>query len=187
MSAIKIKSNWHRFKQHLELLPKQIEDETQKAMEKILEKMCKEMKARLNSASKYWMDNGGLEAIYDVNGNQDIEYEIVDNKGTLYVGRNTSRLKLKDGRVVNPYLFIEFGYGILGQNNANPKAYLQDWEYNVNNHEKAWWFVGLNGERTWTMGQRGFDFFYPVIEKYKKEWKNIVSKRILKLQGRFDR
>lgn len=187
MPTIKIKSNWHRVRKNIESLSKQIDTEVQAAMQEILENMCKEMKAKLASGSQYWMDNGGLEAVYNASGNQDIEYEIVDNKGVLYVGRNTSRLIMEDGRVVNPYLFIEFGYGIIGENSPHPKAYLENWDYNVNNHEKAWWFVGINGERTWTMGQKGFDFFYPILDKYKKEWKNIVSKRILKLQTTFMR
>lgn len=187
MPTFRVKSNARRFLSKLNQLPKQIDDELQASMQEILENMCREMKGRLASATTKWFDNGGLEAVYNASGNQDIEYEIVENKGTIYIGRNSAKLMMKDGRIINPYLFIEFGYGIIGENNPNTNAHLQNWIYNINDHKKAWWFAGINGEKTWSMGQKGFDFFYPVLEKYKKEWKNIVSKRILKLQTRFDR
>lgn len=182
---IQVKSNFNQFKRRFAKLPRLLDDAVQNSMKEILENMCREMKERLASATKHWFDNGGLEAVYQSSGNQDIEYTIEGNKGTILVGKNSSQLKLKDGRVVNPYLFIEFGYGIIGEENPSPKAYLYDWEYNVNNHEKAWVFMGINGDKEWTMGQKGFDFFYPVVDKYQKEWKKIVSNQILKLKSKW--
>lgn len=181
--AIKLKSNYSEFIKRIEAIPKNLEVSMTEAVENILKRMCEDMKRELSSASDYWKDNGGLETIYNINGGTDVEYEVDGNSGTIYVGRNTSLIKMKDGKTVNPYLFIQFGFGIRGQDNPVEYAVQRRWQYNINEHTEAWWYWGLNGKKQYTEGQVGFDFFYSVLKKYRTEWKDIANEAFLKHIG----
>jgi hypothetical protein len=181
-----LKSNYKDFIRRINSIPNALETSMSETVETVLKQMCEDMKNELSYAKSYWMDNGGLEAVYNASGGEDIEYESFGYTGTIYVGRNTPELTVgKDNnqRKVNPYLFIQFGFGIVGEENPMPYAKQRRWEYNINGHTKAWWFMGINGEKQATAGQKGYDFFYSVIKKYRQNWKNIAKESFLKRLG----
>lgn len=182
--AIKIKSNFDQFMKRMQAIPRNIEIFSKEVVENVLKRMCEDMKRELTLASDLWKDNGGLETIYNTNGGTDVEYELSGSgkSGTIYVGRNTSKILVgKDDKqnAVNPYLFIQFGFGLAGQEKPVEYAVQRGWQYNINNHTEAWWYWGLNGQKQYTTGQVGYDFFYSVLRKYRKEWKRIAEEALL--------
>lgn len=185
MSTIKIKSNYNDFIKRIQSIPEAIDRGSQEAIEKLLDMMCEEMKAEINNNRATWSQYGSPLSMIDGN---DITYTIRKDGtgGTIYVGRNTPKILVGKGnnaRDVNPYLFIEFGYGIQGENHPVQYASQRGWEYNINNHQKAWAFVGIDGEWHSTNGRIGIDFFYRVIERYRDNWKAIASQAILNQLG----
>lgn len=57
---------------------------------------------------------------------------------------------------VNPYFFIEFGFGITGGNNQIENAPKFGWRYNIRPWRNGWHFTGRDGSRgNWSTGGRG--------------------------------
>lgn len=56
---------------------------------------------------------------------------------------------------VNPYFFIEFGFGIDGENNQIENAPKFGWRYNIRPWSNGWHFTGKDGTGTWSTGGRG--------------------------------
>ena len=52
-------------------------------------------------------------------------------------------------------LAFEYGVGIVGQENA----VLGAWEYNVNNHEKGWYYKNTKGDVLFTQGYKGLEIY----------------------------
>lgn len=181
--SINLKSNYSQFMKRMQAIPRNIEIYSKEVVENILQRMCEDMKKKLSLASDLWKDNGGLEQIYNIHGGTDVEYEIGGNgkSGTIYIGRNTSKIivgKNDKQNTVNPYLFIQFGFGLSGEEKPAEYAVQRGWEYNVNKHTKAWVYMGINGKKQYTTGQVGYDFFYSVLKKYRKEWKKIAEEAL---------
>lgn len=169
-----LKSNYNDFIKRLSKIPEAVDIETQSAMNTLLSEMCESMKQIINSERATWFEYGSpLSAI----SGDDITYSLTDDGtgGIIYVGKNTEPFEMSDGRTVNPYLFIQFGFGIQGQNNPVQYATQRRWEYNINEHTKGWAFIGIDDEPHWTTGRIGIDFFYRVIEEYKEKWKEVLT------------
>ena len=56
--------------------------------------------------------------------------------------------------------FVEFGTGVVGQNNPHPEPGLANWKYDVNQHGEAGWFYFKDGEWHWTKGMPSRPFMY---------------------------
>lgn len=174
---IQVKSNFNNFIKRFRDIPRIIDVASYDAIKELLERMCEDMKEEIRSQRDTWAEVGGPFENWGDLGN-DIEYEVNEKSGRIYVGRNTHTLKVGKGdnrREVNPYMFIEFGWGIQGEQNPVRYHTQHGWEYNINKHREAWSFYGVNGNLITTTGRRGIDFFYNTINKYRKEWKDIVS------------
>ena len=167
-----LKSNYDTFVKRLNSIPDIIDSTMQDAVSEVLQQMCEDMKAEILMNRQTWEQEGSIMASLGLG--QDIEYEVKGQTGTIYIGRNTPLIKMSDGKTVNPYLFIQFGFGIEGQANPIQYAAQRRWEYNVNQHTKAWWFFGTDGKKHWTFGRIGIDFFYQVTNKYREKWKQIA-------------
>lgn len=178
---IKLKSNYDKFSKQFLNLPYKLDSGIKNAVEQVLKAMCKDMKKEIEINRNIWFENGsGLDAVDSTFGlGDDIEYECDGFSGTIYVGRNTPKLSMKDGRTVNPYLFIEFGYGIEGANSPAKYHTQNKWEYNINNRTKSWWYAGFNGEKVNTSGRVGINFFYNTIAKYREKWKDFAREALL--------
>lgn len=56
--------------------------------------------------------------------------------------------------------YVEFGTGIVGQNNPHPEPGLANWKYDINQHGEAGWFYFKDGEWHWTKGMPSRPFMY---------------------------
>lgn len=189
----KLKSNYNSFIKNIKQIPNILDTVMRRETENILKKMCEDMRRDIEENKSTWLEIGSsldfLDKTGGINPERDITYELKDNGGTIYVGSN-NLITMKDGRTVNPYFFIEFGYGVEGQENPVNYHTQNGWEYNINNHQRtestykngkpkgAWWYWGYNGERIETNGRKGIDFFYKTVRKYKKEWQRIIDEAL---------
>ena len=172
-----LKSNYDQFIKRIRDLPDMLDEASYFAVEEVMDQMCEYIKNEIKSNREIWyQEYGGV----DPSLGDDVEYEIDNNVGTLYIGRNTKTIEMNDGRQVNPYLFIQFGYGIRGQNNPVRYHYQRNWQYNINNHTKAWWFIGTNGEPRPSYGRIGIDFLYRAMQKFRPELKAAMGREISK-------
>ena len=178
---IALKSNYDQFSKRLIDFGRDLtESAIPASVETLLEKMCQEMKEEIRNGIGDIREGSGLSEV-DLD---DIEYDFDGRIGTIHIGRNSAPIKMKDNRTVNPYMFIQFGYGIVGEENPIEHHLFNRWQYNVNNHVKAWTYVGGDGQTYWTRGRKGTNFFYSVINKYRREWKNIVRDEIKEYYNR---
>ena len=172
---IELKSNYEKFSKQLVDFGRYLVDGIiPVSVDKLLDRMCQEMITEIKNGIGDIRDGSGLANI----SLDDIKYEFDGRTGTILIGQNTAPIEMKDGRMVNPYLFIQFGYGIVGEENPVQYHLFNRWEYNVNNRVKAWTYIGGDGKTYWTRGRKGTNFFYNVINKYRSEWKNIVRDEI---------
>ena len=56
--------------------------------------------------------------------------------------------------------YVEFGTGLVGQNNPHPEPGLANWKYDINNHGESGWFYFKDGEWHWTKGMPSRPFMY---------------------------
>lgn len=168
-----------------------VEDETMmKATRDLLEKMCAEMRQIIQENRPIWEEPFSQMEALELG--DDVDYELTENGGRILVGQRTQRIQVGSAKysgqkrlienkaLVNPYLFIEFGWGIAGEQAPVKYAYQRGWKYNINDHQQAWVFLGTDMKAHKTAGRVGIDFFYSVINKYRKEWKKIFKDAILR-------
>lgn len=165
----KVKDNFDDFMKRFNAFAQSFEPTMQDVMNTLLSDMCEEMKQEIDENRSQWEESGSALELLQLG--DDIEYEIAGNHGFIYVGRNTNKIKMEDGRDVNPYLFIEFGWGIAGEQQPIQYSAQRRWEYNINAHDKAWVFMGYDNRPHKSIGRVGIDFFYRVVKKYRKIWK----------------
>lgn len=78
--------------------------------------------------------------------------------------------------------YVEFGFGLRGQENPHPDPSLTNWKYDVQGHGPAGWWYFKNGEWHWSGGQPSKPFMYEtgrdlreLIQKIAKEVYNLKS------------
>lgn len=138
------------------------------SFDSILEKIANRVRSYIIDDYKLngsiWREvNGNLETV-------DGDDVIVEKKGSTYIiaiGRNTEPFDMPNRqnssnpnyaglpKTVNPYFFIEFGFGIIGQNNPIKNAPNFGWRYNLRPYSHGWHFRGLDGTRTYSRGTKG--------------------------------
>ena len=141
---------------------------------KLAEKMSTDMKSLIQTDSK-WKEHGNLSKINNV----DFRIEpISQNSVRVHIGEKLPKFEMSDGTLVNPAFFIEFGFGIIGQNSPKQGAEKHDWQYNIRGHKDAWyfWYEGVLME---SEGREGINFMYNTIQRYKDNWQNYL-KELLK-------
>ena len=143
--------------------------------EQLAEKMSEDMKTEIFSNRSVWAEKGGLDYITSV------QFDIVktgNNSVRINIGGNLPKHKMSDGTLVNPVYFIEFGFGIEGEDSPMKNADKYDWEYNINGHQHGWTFAGRDGLFHYSEGREGLNFLYNTIEKYKQNWKDYLIEMI---------
>lgn len=181
--AVNIDLNTKTFKKKLQALQRTIDDTATSLAQLLLQRMVKEMKEEIAINRSIWQQEGS-ELMY-LDG-EDIRYEWNGRTGTIVVGEHTDKIIMEDGAEINPYMFIEFGFGLVGQSHPAKYYKANGWEYNINDHETGWTFRGVDGIDHYSEGNKGINFFYNIINKYRKEWKKIASQSLdqkLKEQG----
>ena len=100
----------------------------------------------------------------------------------IKLGDNSGRLA-KDGTVVNPFYYYEFGFGIMGE--GTYKNYFEaiqfGWAYDVNLHCYAGWTYKVNGTTYWTNGVNGLGFLQRTVDWYKDNKDKIISDALQKV------
>lgn len=172
---INIKSNIDNFIKQFKDKANKISSSIQETPKIIVQQMIEEMKSIIERERSVWTSvSSPLEYV----SGDDFTIEQTSNSCVVYIGRNTNKIVAKDGARINPYFFIEFGFGIRGEKNPKTNHDLYGWKYNINKHERSWFYVGYDGEKHWTVGKEGTNFMYTTIQKYKNKWQEIVMKNI---------
>lgn len=136
------------------------------------------------SKGSIWREeNGNLQTI----SGDDVIVEKKDSTYIVALGRNTQLFVMPNRenssnpnyfglpRTVNPYFFIEFGFGITGQQNEITNAPNFGWRYNIRPYSHGWHFRGLDGTRTWSTGTKGIGAISALING---EFERIVNEVI---------
>jgi hypothetical protein len=138
--------------------------------EKLAQRMSADMALEISRSRYIWEETGGTMSEISA-----VDFDIVNtgfNEVTIEIGNNILPIEMSDGELVNPVYFIEFGFGIIGEENPKVGADEYDWEYNVNLRDKEWYFRGRDGHSYKSMGREGINFIHTVISKYRNEWKD---------------
>lgn len=98
---------------------------------------------------------------------------ISNNSYSIEFGSQTKPLTMQDFNKVNPYFFLEFGFGLKGERKPSINANEYNWEYNINNWKGepeeyemiGWWKVS---------GEIGIGFMQYAIMTYKNKWIDIA-------------
>lgn len=63
--------------------------------------------------------------------------------------------------------FVEFGTGVVGQENPHPETGIANWKYDVNDHGEKGWFYFKDGEWHWTKGMPSRAFLFETGQELK--------------------
>jgi hypothetical protein len=122
----------------------------------------------------------------------DISFDITnigDNGVRVSIGNNLQKHIMSDGTIVNPIYFIEFGFGVRGQQNPATNHSKFGWEYNINGRTKGgeppspWWYEGWDGEYHLSDGTKGTNFMYRTIDKYRNGWKQYLKELMTEIEN----
>lgn len=132
----------------------------------ILRKVAENIKQRLltmYSAMNY--DSEELLSLIDVG---DIEIEYKPNSCRINIGSKTETITMADGSEVNPFFFIEFGFGLIGEQSPTNKSKDYNWVYNVHKHKNGWYYTSKvdGATRIWTQGYSGANAFDSIINNF---------------------
>lgn len=158
----------------------------EKIAERLGEAMCGEMVNEIQKYRSIWLQpNGNLEKVGNISysiqksGENSIKVILGDNLPLIKVGNTAYSLPHnKEEKYVNPLYFIEFGWGVIGEQNPKEGATKYSWKYNTNEHgretENPFYFWGNDGILVETEGREGINFLYNVFEEYRTKWKQIL-------------
>ena len=140
--------------------------------QKLADKMVEFMRQEIVAKKNVWYEYGSYIDIPDVGFNI---IPIDDKTIKVEIGNNLPLLEMNDGTMVNPAFFIEFGFGIIGQNNPMKNNELYNWEYNINKHTKGWAFLGRDGKFYGSKGKEGINFMYNAQQNAKRFLSQIIE------------
>lgn len=153
--------------------------------EKLAERMREDMNQAIISSKAIWapvVESDNPKEKQDERGKMGTYSSIPisissigENAVRVSIGDTLRPHTMKDGKVVNPAFFIEFGFGIIGQNNPMQNANEFGWIYNKSGHQEAWWYVGFDGGFRLSAGAKGINFMYNTIQRYKEGWKKFLQ------------
>ena len=151
---------------------------------KLAERMSADMAYEIARTRHIWTEEGNLDKVSGVDFSIT---NIGDNAVRVSIGENLEKFEMKDGTLVNPIYFIEFGFGIAGQKNPQDEHSKFGWEYNIRGHKGAWYYYDRTisppegADDKWkpqmlrSEGRQGSNFMYNVIETYKTNWQQYLK------------
>ena len=167
---ITVTSNIEEFLKHYKKRIQNFNDELGSIAEKLAKRMSEDMK-RLIQSDRRWQEHGNLSIINDV----DFRIEkLSTNSVKVFIGENLPKFIMTDGTLVNPSFFIEFGFGIVGEQKPKEGSKKHNWEYNINRHKESWFFW-YNGILMESEGREGLNFIYNTIQRYKDNWTSYLK------------
>lgn len=155
----------------------------------IAEKIRDYIKNKYISTKSSWQENNGNLSLID---GADV---IVVNKGTSYsilIGSQSPLFVMPERseqsaqqyqglpRTINPYFFIEFGFGIIGKEGSSNLASKYNWEYNIRPYSNRWHFKGINSRRTESRGQLGVKAISDIVLNFKKICEQVQREQEMK-------
>ena len=182
---INIKSNIRNVRKSFQKYVSQFNNKLNKAIEYITATFYEEIVKNVNQCLPDPVRDSALSNDIEVD-DYSFMYDIVIEKvNDLYykikLGENSGR-KAKDGSIVNPFYYYEFGFGFVGLGGFDnyDKAFEFGWDYDVNNHGSAGWNYKINGQTYWTSGLNGLGFLQKTIDWYKENKEQILKDAIKK-------
>lgn len=172
---ISIKSNIKGFLDNYRKKAQRFEVFIENVAEKLAEKMIDFMRNEIKTNFYTWYEYGSYGEIPEFDN---ISFDIIpiDAKSIrIDIGKNLPLFPMSDGTLVNPAFFIEFGFGIIGQNNPMKNHEAFDWEYNIHGHTKGWTYFGVDGKFHGSKGKKGINFMYNAQQKAKEFLLEIVK------------
>lgn len=154
--------------------------------ERLAKAMVEDMQAEIEENRSIWLQpNGNLEKVVPIsytitrNDNNTIRVTLGDNLPLIKVGNTKYSLPHNQKTdYVNPLYFIEFGWGVVGENNPKQGTTKYSWVYNTNEHgsetENPFYFWGNDGILVETQGRKGINFMYNTLERYREQWKYLL-------------
>lgn len=128
--------------------------------------MSQDMQKMISGDIK-WQENGNMSTINNVSFRIEI---LSNNMVRVHIGENLPLIQMNNGTLVNPIFFIEFGFGIVGEQNPKENHENYGWDYNINQHTKKWFFR-YNGQLLSSEGREGLNFMYLKMQEYLVKWK----------------
>lgn len=167
---IKVSSNINEFLKHYKKRIHNFKDMLDNLAEKLARRMSDDMKNIIQS-DRRWQEHGNLSQIDNV----DFTIEKINGSTVkVSVGENLPKFKMTDGTLVNPAFFIEFGFGIVGENKPKEGKDRYGWEYNIRGHKESWffWYDGILME---SEGREGVNFIYQTMDNYRKNLQKYIK------------
>lgn len=185
---IKVSSNINEFLKHYKKRVSNFKDMLENIAEKLAKRMSEDMYKEIQENEAMWapfnpeteQNERGKMGTYK-GKSFDFWFEINsmgENAVRVSIGEKIKPHEMSDHSLVNPAYFIEFGFGIIGQQSPAKNAELYGWSYNKNNHSKynnppddPWIYEGFDHWLRQSRGAEGINFMYRTIDKYRNGWK----------------
>lgn len=155
---------------------------------KLAERMSADMKDRINSSKTKWAEPQTFldtlpEVGFDIQpiGDNAVRVSIGENLPKRKVGGTTYSIypETQQVKYINPIYFIEFGFGVIGQQKPSKGHEEKGWRYNLNDHgthtENPWHFYDEMKALRTSSGQEGINFLYNTIQDYRDNWQQYLK------------
>ena len=155
---------------------------------KLAERMAEDMNSKIESSKSKWAEPQiFLDTLpkvdFDIKetGNNSVIIEIGNNLPKRKVGNTVYSIypETQQEKFINPIFFIEFGFGVKGEQKPSEIYTTYGWKYNLNDHgsktENPWKFYDEMRSLRTSSGQEGINFMYNTIEEYKDKWKDYLK------------
>ena len=143
--------------------------------EKLVERIKADMLRVIEGKQFVWQEEAGNLAEIEPSDIDFTTTQVGENTIRVSIGERLPRFPMSDGTRVNPIYFIEFGFGIEGQENPMANTEKYGWRYNINHYIDGWTYLDSDGEEQFSRGREGTNFLYNTIETYRTNWKQYVA------------
>lgn len=180
---ITVKSNIKEFLKNYKKKIANFKTVLNRLSQKLAERMSTDMAYEIARTRHIWTEEGNLDKVSGIDFNIT---NIGDNAVRVSIGENLEKFEMEDGTLVNPVYFIEFGFGIAGQQNPQDEHSKFGWEYNIHGKEKAWYYYDKTVSPPQLLkseGRQGSNFMYNVIQKYKDNWQQYLKELMTEIEN----
>ena len=143
--------------------------------QKLVERIKTDMLKAITDKEFAWHEADGNISEIEISDIDFTTTQISENTIRVSIGEKLPRFAMSDGTLVNPIYFIEFGFGIVGQENPMNNRDKYNWRYNINGHTVEWVYKDRYGDYQTSKGAEGTNFLYNTIETYRTNWKQYVA------------